>query len=54
MFVACDFDRVCEIADMLHKKGVEGAELQLVGWNRGGQERTFEGHTVPSMDFILI
>ena len=38
MFVACDFDRVCEIADMLHKKGVEGAEWQLVGGNRGGHD----------------
>lgn len=41
MFVACDFDRVCEIADALHEKGVEGAELQLVGWNRGGHDGRF-------------
>ncbi len=38
MFVACSFERVCEIADELERQGVEGAELQLVGWNIGGHD----------------
>ncbi|MBQ7089525.1 MAG: hypothetical protein IJN82_00230, partial [Clostridia bacterium] len=38
MFIACDFKRVREIADELKKQGVEGAELQLVGWNRSGHD----------------
>ncbi len=41
MFVACDFDRVCDIADELQAQGVEGAELQLVGWNVGGHDGNF-------------
>ncbi len=41
MFVACDFDRVCKIADMLHEKGLRGAEFQLVGWNRSGHDGRF-------------
>ena len=41
MFVACDFDRVCRIADMLHEKGMKGAEFQLVGWNRSGHDGRF-------------
>ena len=38
MFVACDFRRVREIADELRRQGVEGAEIQLVGWNRSGHD----------------
>lgn len=41
MFVACDFRRVREIADELKRQGVEGAELQLVGWNRSGHDGRF-------------
>lgn len=41
MFVACDFARVREIADELKRQGVEGAELQLVGWNRSGHDGRF-------------
>lgn len=38
MYAACDFKRVRDIADELKRQGVEGAELQLVGWNRGGHD----------------
>ena len=38
MFVACTFARVRDIADELKRQGVEGAELQLVGWNRSGHD----------------
>lgn len=41
MFVACDFSRVRDIADELKRQGVEGAELQLVGWNRSGHDGRF-------------
>ena len=41
MFVACDFARVRDIADELKRQGVEGAELQLVGWHRGGHDGRF-------------
>ena len=41
MYVACDFARVREIADELKRQGVEGAELQLVGWNRSGHDGRF-------------
>ncbi len=41
MFVACDFKRVRDIADELNKQNVEGAELQLVGWNRSGHDGRF-------------
>ena len=41
MFVACSFARVREIADELKRQGVEGAELQLVGWNRSGHDGRF-------------
>lgn len=41
MFVACDFARVRDIADELHRQGVIGAELQLVGWNRSGHDGRF-------------
>ena len=41
MFVACDFARVRDIADELHRQGVKGAELQLVGWNRSGHDGRF-------------
>ena len=40
-FVACDFARVRDIADELARQGVEGAELQLVGWNKGGHDGAF-------------
>lgn len=38
MYVACDFARVREIADEMKRQGVEGVELQLVGWNRSGHD----------------
>lgn len=41
MYVACDFARVRAIADELRRQGVEGAELQLVGWNRSGHDGRF-------------
>lgn len=41
MFVACTFRRVRELADALKKRGVAGAELQLVGWNRSGHDGRF-------------
>lgn len=41
MFVACSFARVSDIADELKRQGVEGAELQLVGWNRSGHDGRF-------------
>ena len=41
MFVACSFERVSEIADELKRQGVEGAELQLVGWNQSGHDGRF-------------
>ena len=41
MFVACSFERVCDIADELKRQGVEGAELQLVGWNQSGHDGRF-------------
>ena len=41
MFVACSFDRVCDIADEMKRQGVEGAELQLVGWNQSGHDGRF-------------
>ncbi|MBE6702097.1 MAG: hypothetical protein E7585_01630 [Ruminococcaceae bacterium] len=41
MFVACDFKRVRDIADELKRQKVEGAELQLVGWNRSGHDGRF-------------
>lgn len=41
MLVACSFARVRDIADELKRQGVEGAELQLVGWNRSGHDGRF-------------
>lgn len=41
MFVACDFARVRDIADELERQGVQGAELQLVGWNISGHDGRF-------------
>ena len=41
MRVACDFARVRDIADELLRQGVEGAELQLVGWNKSGHDGRF-------------
>lgn len=41
MYVACTFKRVRELADELKRQGVDGAELQLVGWNIGGHDGRF-------------
>ena len=41
MHVAVTFARVRDIADALKEKGVEGAELQLVGWNISGHDGRF-------------
>lgn len=38
MYMACDFERVCDIANELKRQGVEGAELCLVGWNQKGHD----------------
>lgn len=35
---AVSFARVRDIADELKKQGVEGADLQLVGWNKSGHD----------------
>lgn len=39
--VACDFERVRDIADALYARGVKECELQLVGWNLGGHDGAF-------------
>ena len=36
--IACTFTRVREIADEMKRQGLEGAELQLVGWNKSGHD----------------
>ncbi len=41
MHRAVSFARVRDIADSLKAKGVEGADLQLVGWNRSGHDGRF-------------
>ncbi|MBQ9544994.1 MAG: hypothetical protein IJV00_07700 [Clostridia bacterium] len=41
MKVACDFKRVREFADALRERGVEAAEIQLVGWNASGHDGRF-------------
>ena len=38
MTVACDFDRVGDILDELKNKGVEKAEICLIGWNVKGHD----------------
>ncbi len=38
MYVAATFARVRDIADELKAQGVEGADLQLVGWNTRGHD----------------
>lgn len=41
MHTVVTFARVRDIADALKAQGVEGAELQLVGWNKGGHDGRF-------------
>jgi len=41
VYVACDFERVRDIADALYARGVKECELQLVGWNYGGHDGAF-------------
>ena len=41
MHAACTFARVRDIADAFKAHGVEGIELQLVGWNIGGHDGRF-------------
>lgn len=41
MHAVVTFARVRDIADALKEKGVEGAELQLVGWNKSGHDGRF-------------
>lgn len=41
LHVACDFKRCREIADECKRQGVEGVELQLVGWSIGGHDGRF-------------
>ena len=41
MHAAVSFGRVRDIADALKKEGVEGADLQLVGWNVSGHDGRF-------------
>ncbi|MBR5868281.1 MAG: hypothetical protein IKZ21_02440 [Clostridia bacterium] len=38
MRVACTFDRVGELLDELHARGLEKAEFCLVGWNKSGHD----------------
>ena len=38
MYTACTFSRVRDIADELHRQGIEGAEICLVGWNIKGHD----------------
>ena len=38
MYVSCSFERVKDIIDELKKRGVRGAELCLVGWNKSGHD----------------
>ncbi len=44
MYTACTFERVRDIADALKAAGVEGADLQLVGWNKSGHDGRFPQH----------
>lgn len=41
MHTVVTFARVRDIADSLKAQGVEGAELQLVGWNKSGHDGRF-------------
>ncbi len=41
MHTAVTFARVRDIADELKRQGVEGADLQLVGWNKAGHDGRF-------------
>ena len=41
MHTAVTFARVRDIADELKKQGVEGCDLQLVGWNKSGHDGCF-------------
>ena len=41
MCVPCLLGLEGPIADELKRQGVEGAELQLVGWNRSGHDGRF-------------
>lgn len=41
MHVACDFERVGDIANECKKRGIENAEFCLVGWNKGGHDGRF-------------
>jgi hypothetical protein len=41
MHTAVTFARVRDIVDALKKAGVEGADLQLVGWNKSGHDGRF-------------
>ena len=38
MHVACTFERVRQLADECKRQGLEGVELQLVGWNKHGHD----------------
>jgi len=38
MRVACTFDRVGELLDTLHARGLQKAEFCLVGWNKSGHD----------------
>ncbi len=38
MHVACDFDRVGELMDAFHARGIDKAEFCLVGWNISGHD----------------
>ncbi len=38
MHLACTFARVRELADEMHRQGVQGAEITLVGWNIKGHD----------------
>ena len=38
LHVAIPFERVCEIIEEFHRRGIRHAEFDLVGWNRSGHD----------------
>lgn len=41
MFIACDIEKLNKIIDSMHAKGIEKAEICLVGWGVGGHDGRF-------------
>ena len=44
MKIACDVPTLNKIIDKMHKEGVQGAEICLVGWGPGGHDGRFPDH----------